>query len=451
MRRTKKSTATRMFYAGLAFLWVAMCLCSVRAQAQATPGNNAVYPFSGSTVTFSDAFVDASVFDQGHGDVCADIFKALSSVTTGTAATMVVIDARGIQPGTNICASSPFLGIPQPSQLLLPSIILLPAGLISIQTPWVLPDRTRIIGQGADPTLSGTNGTILQAASNFPTSAYMVVFGSTSLCSMAGGTCNGIGVESLTLDGNTVAAGIQNAEAQERGYVNHVSLRNFVGTGLDVETVRGQGQNSGPYSNITFLTSSNSANCVTINGIEGTRGIHNINCVGGGGPAGIYLEAGGNTLEDISLSNFEDGIRIGDTRAAGGNVLLNITGASSLQNVVHISHNNTVNGLSILQVYGNGATHAAIQDDQIPTSSGSTLITDNQVAIYAIGESMGGGYSRFTTAIHSAHVPIWLVGRGAASGTCTSNLETGTLYSDMASSDPYSLYLCNGVSWVAVK
>jgi len=446
MNIAKKSVALHVFCAGIAGLIAALCLYPAHVQAQ-TPavGNNSVYNTSG-TVKGSYAYVDASVFDTGAGDVCADISSAFGAVYSG--APMAVIDARGIKPGSNICGSSPF-----PSGAI-PSVVLLPAGKIPIQALWVLPNRTRIIGEGADPTSTGMTGTIIQATSGLPSSTYMIQFGSSSpVC--PSNICYGIGVENLTLDGaNQSVGGIQNISSQERSYVNQVGLRNFNGTGLYVGTSGGAGQNSGPYSNIRFRAENESttAVCAVISGIGSTRGIHNLNCTGGGGPVGIYLDASGNSLEDISVSGFTDGILIGDSENARGNVVLNVTGDSTLSNVVDISAN-SVSDLSLLQINRNGATNA-IKDNTILISSGSapTLVTDNQVAIYAIGEPMGNGFSRFTTASHSTQVPAWLVGSGAASGSCASPNLTGTLYSDTFNGlQPDTLYICNGSSWVVVR
>ena len=461
MKMGKNSITTQVFYAGFGALVTALCLCPVRVQAQGSIGNNAVYNTSGN-LAGSDAYVDASVYDTGNGDVCFDILSSFPSSPSSTVP-MVVIDARGITPQPNGCANSPF-----PTSGTVRSVILLPVGKIMIQAVWVLPERTRVIGEGADPTSAGTNGTILQWAGS-TSSDYMVQFAnSASSCPVFG-----IGIENLTLDGNnTIANGIENICAQERSYVDHVSLRNFEGTGLLVDTV-GQGQNSGPYSNITFLGTGTSAVCANIYGSGPTRGIHNMKCVGGGGTSevGIYLDASGNSLEDISLAGFADGILVGNNPSssvysARGNVLLNIVKAGSITNsVVHIcgslstsgdcSGHGLVSDLSILQVYGNGAAHGTIEDDTISSGSTSspTLVTDSQVAIYAIGESMGGGSSRFTTASQSARVPSWLVGSGQASGSCTGSPKNraGTLYSDMSSGpNPDTLYVCDGSNWKVV-
>jgi len=119
MNIAKKSVALHVFCASVAGLIVALCLYPARVQAQTgAVGNNSVYNASG-TVAGSYAYVDASVFDTGVGDVCTDINLAFAAVHSG--AHMAVIDARGITPGSNICSNSPFplrvdvfVGVPNP-------------------------------------------------------------------------------------------------------------------------------------------------------------------------------------------------------------------------------------------------------------------------------------------------------------------------------------------------
>jgi hypothetical protein len=111
-----------------------------------------------------------------------------------------VIDARGL-PGTTgtrmTCTASPWAGISSPP----PSTILLPATTASapivIPTPWILPNNTRLIGQGDNDPASATPLTTIQASSSF--SGNMIQFGSSSVC--PSGVCTGISVENLTLDG----------------------------------------------------------------------------------------------------------------------------------------------------------------------------------------------------------------------------------------------------------
>ncbi len=183
---------------------------------------------------------------------------------------------------------------------------------------------------------------------------------------------------------------------------------------------------------------------------------------------GIYLAGQGSTLEDISITGFVDGIVVennSDGTAATGNAIINVSGASGMTNVVHICGNgnsliqdcpvtSAVTNLSVLQVStggtsGTGGASYAIEDDNVPISSGSpTLVSDSQVAIYAIGESMNSGFSRFTTASQSVNVPAWLVGNGVASGSCTN--KNGTLYSNVGTSGSATLYACVAGTWTGI-
>ena len=238
MKTAKKSIAVqgvRGLRVGVVALVAVLCLLPLRLQCQ-SQGNNAVYSMSGMD-TGSTAFVDASVWDgmnsYAKGDVCADVWQAFNYGVALSTVPMAVIDARGIpQPsGGFSCSATPWtVG----AAVTLPSVILLPAGKIPIGAAWVLPNKLEFLGEGADTTSSGTNGTIL-TASGF--TGYMVQFGTNAAC----GPCFGIGIEDLTLDGGSISNvnGITNQFSQERSYVNRVSLRNFAGTGLDVRVYSG--------------------------------------------------------------------------------------------------------------------------------------------------------------------------------------------------------------------
>jgi hypothetical protein len=131
---------------------------------QKKPGNNDVYNSSGQAA--SSAFIDASVFlgsGQNHGvDICDIVYGILSGriKTSSYTNTGAVIDARGLSGTALTCTKgSPWseggVYVTQPS----PSTILLPPGTITINSTWVLPNSTRVIGEGsADPMLNG-NGT----------------------------------------------------------------------------------------------------------------------------------------------------------------------------------------------------------------------------------------------------------------------------------------------------
>lgn len=200
----------------------------------------------------SVAYIDASVFSNPATlDFCGVLHYILTPsnhILPSTAP--VVIDARGLpgQTSTNMtCAASPWAGITAP-----PATILLPSGTITVGNTWILPSNTRLIGTG-DNVYNGL-GTVIKAGSTMTTST-MIQFGSSS-----GAT--GISVERLTLNGlGSSVTGIVNQYAQDRSYVDHVSLYQIRGTGLLVEN---NATNSGPYSNITFDTGGYSGTSSTV-------------------------------------------------------------------------------------------------------------------------------------------------------------------------------------------
>jgi hypothetical protein len=169
------------------------------------------------------------------------------------------------------CGGTPWSGITSPP----PSTILLPAGTIVIPSTWVLPQNTRLVGEGENNPLSSAPGTTIQAASGSLLST-MIQFGSSSVCSS--GVCSGISVERLTLDGRAQTVhGIVNQFSQTNTYVDHVTLYQILGTGLLISSSgSSSATNSGPYTNITFDTGgysgASSTMCAQIIGTSGTRG-----------------------------------------------------------------------------------------------------------------------------------------------------------------------------------
>ena len=346
-----------------------------------------------------------------------------------------VIDARGLpgNTGTSMtCAASPWAGITSPP----PSTILLPAGTIIIPTVWVLPARTHVIGQG-DNVSSGT--TIQAAASNFSGST-MIAF-----CSVA---CAGVAVEKLVLDGKGLSIdGIVNAYAGSLSYVDHVSLYQILGTGLVLTGVPtgSAATGSGPYTNINFNTGSfagaSGTVCMQIRGgtgLTGTAGIRGLNCTSSGEPypsAAVLLDASNNSIKDVTIVGFQDGILVGAIASAQNNVLINVIGdtrscpppsckAISV-NVIHIKNTNTVSDLVIVGANDELVEGTnTIEDDETSTTLG---LLDPQVAVYALGKPANNGYARFTT---SPSVPTWASGITYPTGTCTQ----GSLYSCTASS-----------------
>jgi len=322
------------------------------------------------------------------------------------------------------------------SPVTLPSVILLPAATITINKTWTLPSGTRIVGEGS-------NLTVLQPGSSFSGTSDMIdmggVVGSTSLC--PSNVCQGVVIEHLQVNGalNGVSQslnGIVNQYSQDLSYVNDVALNNLGLTGLVLASTSGSSPvNSGPYSGITCnigSAESQSAACAQIlNVTGGTRGIHGLTCVSNVSnysTVAVYLDSPNNSITDVRILGFDDGIRVGYHAAAPSNVLFNILGDTnkilpSPINVVHITNNYATSDLSIMGVVNQGVGSYSIQDDVT-----STTLPDPSVAMYVLGKavSVGGtntGYSRFTTSPSAA---TWGLGTNS---TPVAPCVTGSLYS----------------------
>lgn len=440
-RRSHWISMTFVIVASVCFL-----MPSVRATAQ--QGQNAVYSSSGTKTPLPD-FIDASQFGSSTTNICTVLNFILNTTNGILTASGGVIDARGL-PGTTstsmTCTASPWTGITSPP----PSTILLPAGTIVIPSTWILPSNTHLIGEGDGipvPSVS-TPGTTIQFASISGT-ATMIQFGSSSPCS-------GISVERLTLDAQDQALnGIANQYCQA-SYVDHVSLYQILGTGLSVS---GSATDSGPYSNIAFDTGgysgTSSTVCVSINNAGHTRGIHGLYCKSetNDAPAAVLLDSSNNSIEDVTVVGFYDGILVGANANAQSNVLVNITGDTTYHvcspgcvtpvRAIHIANNShTVTDLSIMGVSNSGLSGTYTIVDDV---TGTDLL-DSSVAIYALGQYGSGGYSRFTTSPNAA---TWASGTGTPS-SCTASAG-GSLFSNTSGSG-YALYVCpaGGGSWKGI-
>jgi hypothetical protein len=442
-----------------------ICLSEFPLLSNAQTGNNAVYNSSGtctsSSCGSSGAFIDATVFISKATDFCGVLNYMLTPSNGVIPPKGAVIDARGLNSviTSMTCTVSPWAGIANPIP---PSTILLPATgsgtsatPIIISNAWVLPSNTHLIGVG-----DGVSGTTIQAASgtSLPT---MIQFGSSSTTICPSGVCTGISVENLTLDGQAQAVdGIINQNAQTNSYVDHVRIYQILGTGLNISTTGAN--NSGPYSNILFDTGgysgASSTVCASINGTTGTYGIHGLTCHSetNDANAAVLLDSSNNSISDVRIVGFYDGIRVGANANAQSNVLLNIigdttsTGASPII-VVHIENvGNTVSDLSIMGANnaGGSASTITIKDDSF--SPTPTQLTDTSVAMYALGEkdTNTGAYSRYTTSPNAA---TWVVGAGAppSSGTTCSR---GSLFSCIgATCGGKTLYDCrSGTGWTGI-
>jgi hypothetical protein len=460
-----------LVFAATTFIAILLIATPTRLRAQSA-GNNAVYNSSG--VTGSTAFIDASATTSMNGgatNLCAKINDALSIVPSpGT-----VIDARGV---TNLaCPSGDTPWSYGTNKYGPPAVILLPAGTITISNTWILPGKTRLIGEGSGA--SGTSLTTIQAcatsgcftdpdtgSSNGTTTMIRMGTTTNTIPGFCSSNCFAIGIEDLVLDGQGQAInGITNVYSQELSYVNRVDLYRITGTGLQIGYGTNQGaQNSGPYSNIRFETGSStlsaSTACAQIVAAGSTRGIHGLSCIAGTAgtaTAAVYLDASSNSIEDVYVSGFSDGIRVGQNDAAQSNVILNINtpvtgGAAKL---VHLCNpaagtcpgtSATVSDLSVMAA-SSGCTSsgcATIVDDL--TGTALTGISNAYTGMYVLGEATAGGYSRFTT---SKTVPTWIVGSSSPSGSC----NTGALYSNTSgtSGSHNTFWACAGATWGDVK
>ena len=178
---------------------------------------------------------------------------------------------------------------------------------------------------------------------------------------------------------------------------------------------------SGPYTNINFTASAvcSSLTCAPTACVKiqaQTRGLHGITCTAAStssAPPGaaIYLDSYNNTVEDVHVEGFYDGVVVGDyadgqggvlpnttALAASGDTISNITaafGRGYIKNAVHIcsptvannvcagSNKESVSNISVLQVLSKGtgtgscpaACASTIEDDNVSTNSINLLTT----------------------------------------------------------------------------
>ena len=474
-----------------------------RVEAQSTRGQKAVYSSSNS-VTPSTVWVDASAFwTSGALDMCTLLQNNVFTPTYGTTySNGAVIDARGLVNASNstACSVDPFdaLSGPPPS-----TTLLLPNGYIDIMKPWTVPNNTRIVGD--------EQGTRIRA--NFSES-YMIQMGGTEptsnkyLCPTSGAMqlpCTSVGLEHIFLDGSLVVkgkeyvvGGINNQYAGAGSYVNDINLWQLSLTGLYV----GAGAaNSGPYSNISYVaqTSCVIAGCPNPECIDleaQTQGVHGVTCIGNQlsaatqQVAGILVNASNNSIEDVHIEAFWDGIQVGPSSSATvANVLLsNITGtttgsgetAAPTTNTVHLCGANPW-GPSGSPYFGKCANHGTVQDitilqslngSQAPTTTIADDVSGNAIpgcdavknpgcpapistAIYVLGEldpGAAGVYSKFTSSPatpngnysgESSFVPTWGVGSPSTALTNEACSPVGAIYSQVnAGTGAPSVYVC---------
>jgi hypothetical protein len=305
------------------------------------------------------------------------------------------------------------------------------------------------------------------------------------------GTCTGISIEHIAMNAQEPTGtqnilpvyGIYNLGAQDQSYVDDVNLQNFEQAGIFVATTA---QGSGPYSHINFGAASqcsSSTNCPACVVLQSqTRGVHGATCIGssavsqksGVAYAAIYVQASNNSIRDIHVEDFWDGVQVGGTTAISpsvNNVVIanvtaanNGTGSGGVVNTVHIcgQYGSTygtctapVNAVSDvtatgISIEGNQfATWSALRDDVTgttiapPSGSSSTIWLSGS---YILGDQIGTSsvqYNRFST---SPAVPSWGVGAisVSAGATCPA---IGALYSNTKGASGSTVYVCTTSGW----
>jgi hypothetical protein len=520
---------------------IVLCLITMAAFFGRAIAQDTGTEVSGATVVYnsaavgaqsgSSAYIDASVFyyPGESPDICHVINNILRKQYSGVGypAAGAVIDARGILEGAGAtsCTLNPFDGLSGSFN----TTILLPAATIRTACPWILPSGTHIVGEGR-----GMSGLVLEASFIPSPNNAVIEMGSggwtntncspneSYICPSVG--CTGISIEHLTISpvvpGSTVTyepyTAIYNNWAGDLSYVDDVVLQN-VGQTSTTQTIvsglyiGGGGSGvpgatySGPYSNIDFVGSSACGGltcqytaCVQIQ--AQTRGLHGITCTaqsqsGNSQPfAAIYLDSYSNTISDVHVEGFYDGVVVGDYQTTGssipviaGNTISNLTVANGAPvsgpvfEAVHICNplsttQNTstactsissgwkasdLTDLTIHGVLSNGgggtpAVSATVLADDLTSTTISGFAGRQFVGSYMLGEpiSLNGSsqtYSKLTSAQNAAtgYLPAWGVGIEAPSSgsSCTS---PGGLFSYTNGAKGTTLWICylSGSSYV---
>jgi hypothetical protein len=455
-----------------------------RMQAQNT-GDNAVG--NGGTVTNSKAFIDASAFEgllAPVGDLCSVLNYIYSSANTANPIppTGAVIDARGIAVGIGApCANTN----PWPtSGTVPPTTVLLPAGTIEIVSTWQVPSGTHIIGE--------RRNTNIYPSTSF-TGSYMIEMGPSS-CTAGSAP---VVIEDVTLEGASSTPypdinGIDNECSGAHSYIDHVIIQ-LAGIGLHIAS---GASGSGPYSNINYIADKFCYNnlgetcpsrCVEIS--AQTRGIRGMTCTmystsssTNKKDAAVLLDGVDNVIEDVHFEGFYNGILVGDTAIAAGSSLINVTsgtGQGPTVNAIHICNpgnpatstsctaytvtsTNTPGDITISQVVNNTVNNtgtnaysaALILDDLTSTavgvSPGSSI--EYTAGIYAVGRSMAGGYSRFSTTNTNTSsqtstnpaTPVWATASLGASQLPETPCPIGSIFSNAAGTtgSKDTIYVC---------
>ena len=474
---------------------------SANRMAAQSAGNKGTYNGGiPSQVSPSQVWVDLSAWWNEKSMPVPDLCGLLNTFLTGSYGTTypngAVIDARGLTPEVDPnypntppeigCSENPFNKVSA-----LPSTtILLPSGNIHTPSTWIIPSNTRLVGDAK----AGTS----IYANSLPSGAYILEMGSSTLCPSG---CTSIGIEHISLgaSGSSVGA-IHNGFAQAGSYVNDVTLNAFPNNAIMVDS---GATNSGPYSNIN--AKGEGAACIDLE--VQTQGVHGVTCFGAQPTkAGIIVNGSNNSIEDVHIEQYGDGIEIGSalstTVPTVSNILVsNVTTDPNgyTKNAVHLCGNYPWNSSSACGCYspnsticsnvqdvtllnvanptfnvhnesGNGQNNptpapglASVIDDV----SGNAIVgcygtagcaTSQSTGIYTLGENEGGSngipaYSKFAVNPStpgpnsnyystSSYVPTWGVGTATPETYCS---PVGAIYSQTSASGS-SVWVCVPVS-----
>jgi hypothetical protein len=399
-------------------------------------GTHVVSNSAGSGTTTSGSVIDASV--QGGSDICQEINSALQKITGPG----FVVDARGVPGQTAVsmtCTGTETPWLNGNTYIQTGATILLPAGTITIPVMWNLANHTRLIGMGPGIT------TIAAASTLTGAQTMIQMAGGGSPCPQSG--CTGVTVEQLSLKGNssTSLVGIYNNDAGQGSYVDHVSISNVLGTGVSVVNTTGIQGLSGPYSNITFNDSSTSSTGVCLQISGSTLGVRGLTCISADTSSqttAIYIDGSNNTIADVYIQGFYDGIKVGSNSMSSNDIFRNISDGTPVQQenatveIGYLAEDIVLMGLQ------NSGHKSTVADDRT-----ATTLMNPTIAMYVLGHPIPGNnsiLSRFTTSVPSIgsgnnNAPTWVVGNSAPPTTTT--CVVGSLYSNTSTSGD-ALYLC---------
>ncbi len=458
------------------------------AQGAGTKGDKAVY--SGTTtssIVGSSAYVDATAFQTGGStDICAIINAALQTLLAAGG----VVDARGIQNptagGPLECApnATPWLQKSGSSYVFTttPADILLPPANICIQTPWIVPDKTRVIGVG----IFGTNGTVIWptyggqpsgCSGNFsdnenpqdPGIIYMGFSGippvnyppSPAPCPNSN-ICTGVVIENLQLDGaalptSSLLEGIENFNSGAGSYIDQVSFPSIPNVDYDNFAPAATLSNL----SITVATGNGNAQCVLLDVPSGVSSAHGVSCIGVPDVLGVRVGAMSTSIEDTHFESMKNGIDWGDLDPSQSDVVINATGSAGIQHVVYLDNAFTTAGKADVVLLaidsgcnGCGGVHPFtiydnVTDTQVYNPLSASNDTDQSVGLYVLGEALlPNPYYAFTRFSTSPSFQTWGQGHGAPSNS-TPSCAAGSIYSNTAStfaSAPDTIYVCTTVS-----